>query len=122
MTPSSILTGTAVLLFLQGISVIILNLLQISFPPALLGMIFLLVLLLKGVISSRTVESTCEILIEKMGMLFLPAGVSILLYFDIILAESTAIIATVIISSIMILLVTALFLEFMLKNKGGKAK
>ena len=118
MTPSSILKGTAVLLFLQGVSTVALNLCGIKFPPALLAMILLLVLLLSGI----TIEDVCNILIEKMGMLFLPAGVSILLYLDVILAESTAIVATVIISSFMILIVTAVFLNFMLKSKGGAGK
>ena len=108
MTPSSILKGTAVLLFLQGVSTIALNLCGIKFPPALLAMILLLVLLLSGVIRVRTIEDVCDILIEKMGMLFLPAGVSI--------------VATVIISSFMILIVTAVFLNFMLKSKGGAGK
>ncbi len=122
MTPSSILKGTAVLLFLQGISTVALNLCGLKFPPALLAMLLLLALLLNGTIKSRTVEDVCDILIEKMGMLFLPAGVSILLYLDIIIAESTAIIITIIISSLMILAVTALFLDFMLKRKGGESK
>ncbi len=122
MTPSSILKGTAVLLFLQGISTVALNLCGLKFPPALLAMLLLLALLLSGTIKSRTVEDVCDILIEKMGMLFLPAGVSILLYLDIIIAESTAIIVTIIISSLMILTVTALFLDFMLKRKGGESK
>ena len=122
MTPSSILKGTAVLLLLQGISTIALNLCGFKFPPALLAMLILLALMLKGIIRPRTVEDVCDILIEKMGMLFLPAGVSILLYLDIIVAESTAIIATVLISSLLILVVTALFLNFMLKGKGGEGK
>ena len=122
MTPSSILKGTAVLLLLQGVSTIVLNLCGFKFPPALLAMLLLLALMLKGIIRPRTVEDVCDILIEKMGMLFLPAGVSILLYLDIIIAESTAIIATVLISSLLILIVTALFLNFMLKCKGGEHK
>lgn len=122
MTPSSILKGTAVLLLLQGFSTIVLNLCGFKFPPALLAMLLLLALMLKGIIRPRTVEDVCDILIEKMGMLFLPAGVSILLYLDIIVAESTAIIATVLISSLLILVVTALFLNFMLKGKGGEGK
>ena len=122
MTPSSILKGTAVLLLLQGISTIVLNLCGFKFPPALLAMLLLLALMLKGIIRPRTVEDVCDILIEKMGRLFLPAGVSILLYLDIIVAESTAIIATVLISSLLILVVTALFLSFMLKGKGGESK
>ena len=122
MTPSSILKGTAVLLLLQGVSTIVLNLCGFKFPPALLAMLLLLALMLKGIIRPRTVEDVCDILIEKMGMLFLPAGVSILLYLDVIVAESTAIIATVLISSLLILVVTALFLNFMLKGKGGEGK
>ena len=123
MTPSSILKGTAVLLLLQGVSTIVLNLCGFKFPPALLAMLLLLALMLQGIIRPRTVEDVCDILIEKMGMLFLPAGVSILLYLDIIVAESTAIIATtVLISSLLILVVTALFLNFMLKGKGGEGK
>ena len=70
MTPSSILKGTAILLFLQGVSTVALNLCGIKFPPALLAMILLLVLLLSGVIRVRTIEDVCDILIEKMGMLF----------------------------------------------------
>ena len=69
MTPSSILKGTAVLLFLQGVSTVALNLCGIKFPPALLAMILLLVLLLSGIIRVRTIEDVCDILIEKMGML-----------------------------------------------------
>ena len=109
-------------MFLQCISTIVLNLLGLKFPPALLAMLILLALLLTGTVRVRTIEDVCDILIEKMGMLFLPAGVSILLYLDIIIAESTAIVATIIISSLMILLVTAMFLDFMLKHKGGEHK
>lgn len=48
----------------------ILQALHIAFPPALLGMILLAVLLLTGVIREESVEDACTILIEKMGMLF----------------------------------------------------
>lgn len=67
MTPSSILKGTAVLLFLQGVSTVALNLCGIKFPPALLAMILLLVLLLSGVIRIRTIEDVCNIFNRKNG-------------------------------------------------------
>ena len=87
MTAGSILRGIAILLALQWVSVLFLQALHIAFPPALLGMILLAVLLLAGVIREESVEDACTILIEKMGMLFLPAGISMLLYLDIIKAE-----------------------------------
>lgn len=99
----------------------ILQALHIAFPPALLGMILLAVLLLTGVIREESVEDACTILIEKMGMLFLPAGISMLLYLDIIKAESIAIFITIIVSSLIILITTTAFVELVSKHsKGGK--
>lgn len=121
MTPGSILRGITILLALQWVSVLLLQVLHIAFPPALLGMILLAVLLLTGVIRQASVEDACTILIEKMGMLFLPAGISMLLYLDIIKAESAAIFLTIIVSSLIILITTTAFVELVSKNsKGGK--
>lgn len=117
MTSSTLLQGVAVLLALQGFSIIILDFLQISFPAPLLGMIILTFLLLFKIIDVSLIESACTVLIEKMGMLFLPAGVSILLYLDIIQAECFAIFATIILTNLIILIVTAVFLEALLKIK-----
>ena len=121
MTPGSILRGIAILLTLQWVSVLLLQARHIAFPPALLGMILLAVLLLTGVIREASVEDACTILIEKMGMLFLPAGISMLLYLDIIKAESVAIFITIIVSSLIILVTTTAFVELVSKHsKGGK--
>lgn len=116
MTAGSILRGIAILLALQWVSVLFLQALHIAFPPALLGMILLAVLLLTGVIREESVEDACTILIEKMGMLFLPAGISMLLYLDIIKAESIAIFITIIVSSLIILITTTAFVELVSKH------
>ena len=80
MTTNSLLTGAACILLIQFISTLAVGLLGIKFPPALLGMIILAILLLLKTVRISTVEDTCTLLLEKMGMLFVPAGVSILLY------------------------------------------
>ncbi len=123
MSSHSLLQGLAILLFLQWISTLIISFLQIPFPPALLGMLLLALLLATGIIRIATIEDICNLLIEKMGMLFLPAGVSMLLYLDVIKAEFSAIALTIIVSSFAVLLATALFLEIVLRRqakKGGK--
>lgn len=112
MTPGSILNGIAILLFLQWLCTLVLQAFNIAFPPSLLGMILLAILLLTGTIRERSIEDICTILIEKMGMLFLPAGISMLLYLDIIKAESLAIFLTVALSSLIILVTTTAFVEF----------
>lgn len=119
MSPTSILRGIALLLLLQWISTLIINALGIPFPSALLGMLILTALLIFKVIPVESIEGVCDILISKMGMLFLPAGVSAILYIDVIKAEFSAIIITNIVVSLAVLSVTAIFLQSMLK-KGAK--
>ena len=53
-------------------------------------------------------------------MLFVPAGVSILLYADTIFQESLAIFATIVVSSIIVMVVTGLTVDFMLKRSEVK--
>ena len=119
MNPTSLLRGIAFLLLLQWISTVIINALGIPFPPALLGMLILTGLLCYGIIPAESVEDICDILISKMGMLFLPAGVSVMLYFDVIQAEFMPIMVSIVLCSLAVLAVTALFLQAMLK-KGGR--
>ena len=122
MTASSLLQGFALLLFLQWISAEIIAFLGIPFPPPLLGMLILTALLCTGVIKENYIEDICTALIDKMALLFLPAGVSMILYLDVIKAELLPISLTVILSSVIILCSTALVLEMLLrrKEKGGQ--
>ena len=83
MSPTSLLRGIAFLLLLQWVSTLIINALGVPFPPALLGMLILTALLCGNVIPASSIEGICDILISKMGMLFLPAGVSVILYVDV---------------------------------------
>ncbi len=122
MTATTLLQGFAILLLLQWISTQIIAFLNVPFPPALLGMLLLTVLLCAGVVKENQVEHICEILIQKMGMLFIPASVSMILYLDVIKAEFVPITITIFVSSFLVLTSTALVLEFFLrrKEKGGK--
>ena len=120
MSPTSLLRGIGLLLFLQWISTLIISAIGVPFPPALLGMLFLVALLAFKIVPVESVEGICDILISKMGMLFLPAGISVMLYADVIKAEFTAISITIIVCSIAVLLSTALLLQFLLKRSEVK--
>lgn len=122
MTPTKLLQGLAIILFLQWLSTEIIAFLGIPFPPPLLGMLMLTALLCTGVIKENYIEDICTALIDKMALLFLPAGVSMILYLDVIKAELLPISLTVILSSVIILCSTALVLEMLLrkKEKGGQ--
>ncbi|MEA5091663.1 Antiholin-like protein LrgA [bioreactor metagenome] len=117
MNSHSLLTGFAILLFIQFVGTWIIGALHIPLPPALLGMVLLTIALLTNVIKINWVEDTCTVLIEKMGMLFVPAGISILLYKDAILKEWFAIFATIFFSSIIVIVTTGLFVDILLRRR-----
>ncbi|MBQ7317339.1 MAG: CidA/LrgA family protein [Phascolarctobacterium sp.] len=122
MTATKLLQGFAILLLLQWLSTVIISLLEIPFPPPLLGMLILTALLCTGIIKENYIEDICGALIDKMALLFLPAGVSMILYLDVIKAELLPISLTLVLSSLVILSSTALVLEILLrkKEKGGQ--
>lgn len=122
MTATKLLQGFAILLLLQWLSTVIISLLEIPFPPPLLGMLILTALLCTGIIKENYIEDICGALIDKMALLFLPAGVSMILYLDVIKAELLPISLTLVLSSLVILSSNALVLEILLrkKEKGGQ--
>lgn len=122
MIATKLLQGFALLLLLQWLSTVIISFLGIPFPPPLLGMIILTILLCTGIIKENYIEDICGALIDKMALLFLPAGVSMILYLDVIKAELLPISLTLVLSSVIILCSTALVLELLLRKKeeGGQ--
>lgn len=120
MSPTSLLRGIAFLMLLQWISTLIISALSIPFPPSLLGMLILTFLLCTNIIPASSIEGICNILISKMGMLFLPAGVSVILYADTLKEQWFPILVTTVVCSIAVLFITSLFLQFILSKKGAK--
>lgn len=120
MTPKLFLQGFAILVALLWFSSLIINWLGIAFPPALVGMLLLFLLLHFRVIPLEVVEGISDFLISKMGLLFLPAGVSIVLYLDLLKRELIPFIAIVVVANIVILLATAKFTDAIISRTGGK--
>lgn len=119
MTADNLLQGMAILIAIQGLSMLILNLLGINFPAPLLGMLILFVLLRMNIVKEEIIDSACNLLITKMGLLFLAPAVGIMLYLDVIKNELLPILVTVFGCSIIILYSTAWFTS-LFASKGGK--
>lgn len=122
MNATSLLRGFALLALLQWLSTLVVGWLGVPFPPALLGMLLLLLLLLLKIVPVSEVEDICDLLISKMSLLFLPAGVSVLLYFDVIKAEFSAIVLSVVICSALVLLLPALALQALLDGRKKEGR
>lgn len=115
-----LLQGMAILLGLQYLSVWLLNLAGVSFPAPLLGMLLLFVLLQLGIVKESFIDDAANLLLSKMGLLFLPPAVGIVMYLDAIRTELVPILTTVFGGSIIILICTAHFTQLIAAKGGNK--
>lgn len=84
-------------------------------------MIILSVLLFAKVICVERIKDAGMLLLENMGMLFIPPAISIILYFDIISDELWKILLVVFLSSMIVMLVSGKIVQVML-DKGQRGE
>lgn len=78
----------------------------ISVPSSIIGMLLLTFLLKVKVIRLEWVETISNFLVKNMGFFFVPQGVALMLYFDIIGKEIVSIVLATTLSTMLVLVVT----------------
>lgn len=78
----------------------------ISVPSSIIGMLLLTFLLKVKVIKLEWVETISNFLAKNMGFFFVPPGVALMLYFDIIGKEIVPIVLATTLSTMLVLVVT----------------
>ena len=78
----------------------------ISVPSSIIGMLLLTFLLKMKVIKLEWVETISNFLVKNMGFFFVPPGVALMLYFDIIGKEIVSIVLATTLSTMLVLVVT----------------
>ena len=78
----------------------------ISVPSSIIGMLLLTFLLKVKVIKLEWVETISNFLVNNMGFFFVPPGVALMLYFDIIGKEIVPIVLATTLSTMLVLVVT----------------
>lgn len=78
----------------------------ISVPSSILGMLLLTLLLRVRIIKLEWVETISNFLVKNMGFFFVPPGVALMMYFDIIKAEILPIVLATALSTVIVLVVT----------------
>ncbi|MBN2646086.1 MAG: CidA/LrgA family protein [Desulfuromonadaceae bacterium] len=79
--------GWAILLLLQGLGELLAQALHLPLPGSVIGMILLLLGLRAGLIRVEWVKDAAELLLSHLSLLFVPAGVGVMLYFDLIAGQ-----------------------------------
>lgn len=78
----------------------------IPLPSSIVGMIILTLSLKLGIVKLEWVQNVSEALVSNIGFFFVPPGVAVMLYFDVIKAEFWPIVTATVVSTILVLAVT----------------
>lgn len=79
---------------------------HIPLPSSIIGMLVLTLLLRLKVVRLEWVKPISDFLVANMGFFFVPPGVAIMLYFDIIKAQFVPIVVASVVSTLLVLAVT----------------
>ena len=78
----------------------------IRLPSSIIGLLLLTLLLQLGWVKLEWVRGLTDFLIANLGFFFVPPGVALMLYFDLIKAEILPIALATLLSTIIVLIIT----------------
>lgn len=100
------LKGMAVLLLLQAAGELLSNGLDLPIPGNVIGMILLFLALRWELVKLETVKEAAELLLANLGLLFVPAGVGVMVYFNLIQKEWLPLLVATVFSTFAVMAVT----------------
>ncbi|EGJ70782.1 LrgA family protein [Bacteroides coprosuis DSM 18011] len=89
----------------------------IKLPSSIIGMLFLTLFLRLGWIKLHWVQGMSDFLVANLGFFFIPPGVALMCYLDIIQAQFWPIVIATLISTIVVLVITGWVHQLMRKIK-----
>lgn len=92
--------------------------LHLPIPGNVLGMILLLICLCKGIIKVEMIEDITKFLLDHLAFFFLPAGVGLIIYFDLLKANWIPIFTICFAITIIVMIVTGRTVQFL--KRGHK--
>ncbi len=85
----------------------------LNIPGSIWGMLILTLLLERKIVNPDTIRPVCKFLISNMAFFFVPPGVALMLYFDLIAAEWLPITVATVVSILLVLLITGHLHQFL---------
>lgn len=97
--------------------------LPFAFPASVIGMVLLFACLVTGLLRIEHIQEKADFLLGNMAFFFIPAGVSIINYFDVLKSAAAQLVVICVVSTIVTFAVTAwsvkLTLRLMNARGGG---
>lgn len=106
-----IIKQIAIIFSICWISQIIEHFLPFAFSASIIGMILLFLCLLTGFLKIEHIQEKSDFLLSNMAFFFIPAGVSIINYFDVLKSNAWQILLICIITTFVTFGVTAFFIR-----------
>lgn len=109
--------GFAVLLTMQFLGELLSRWLALPIPGSVVGMGLLLLSLTAGFVRLEWLQEAAELLLSHMALFFIPAGVGVMVYFDLLRQEWLPITVATVLSTFIVMAVTG-WAEAWLAKKG----
>ncbi len=93
---------------------------EVKLPSSIIGMLLLTLFLKVGWIKLHWVKGASDFMVRNLGFFFVPPGVALMLYFDVIEAQFWAIVVATVVSTMLVLVVTGWVHQLMRKRLKGK--
>ena len=120
-----IIKQTGIIFFICLISVILEALLPFAFPASVIGMVLLLLFLLSGLLKVEHIREKSDFLLANMAFFFIPAGVNVMNYLDILRQNWLPLLAVCLLTTVITFAATAYSVRFTMsllsKRKEGQS-
>lgn len=102
------------------VSQILERLLPFPFPASVIGMVLLFILLSTGLLKLEHVREKADFLLANMAFFFLPAGVSVMNYFDVLGSALVPLLVICLVTTVLVFGATALSIKLTLRLMGRR--
>ncbi|HAG43125.1 MAG TPA: CidA/LrgA family protein [Clostridium sp.] len=117
-----ILKQLSIILLITFLGEAISSLLNLPIPGNVLGMLLLLLALMTKIIEPKAIEDICNYFLSNLAFFFIPASVGVLGCFDILRGNIFKILLVCVVTTIIVLLVTAYTVQFVSSLQKKKTK
>ena len=112
----------AVLFGCLALGELIVHLTGVKLPSSIIGMLLLAFFLKVGWVKLKWVQGLSDFLVANLGFFFVPPGVALMLYFDVIEAQFWPIVIATVASTILVLVVTGWVHQLVRRINGISGK
>ena len=94
----------------------------IKLPSSIVGLLLLTAALKMKLVKLRHVDLVSNFLLKNMGFFFVPPGVALMLYFDVIQAQLVPIVIASVLSTVLVIIVTGWVHQLMRRHHNHQSQ